>query len=601
MDLGYDLQGFFRDSFIMMIAWFLMATSFFIWGRFFSKILCLKLSGKKGIISNIWLGWIFCIFFYAIYNLFFPINAFASIIFYLPGIIIFSIKYLLKLPNLIKSLGLLKITVILLTLFVAATVSIQLPMNFDTGLYHFNNIRWANEHHIIKGLGNLHTRLGFNQLFFLYSASLNFHPYLNDYAFHCANSFLYALFCVGMILGGTITDLLLLCLFFFLPMPYFWINNPTPDMASTLVQLMVFRFIIEAIYYKQENKENLFVLIAIFSSITITLKLSNSVFAIGIVLLSLFSLNKNTEQKIDKKVLKPLFSFILSYFIVWILRGYIQTGYPLFPSTIGHINFDWSVPAETANILQKRIYAYARLNNYDYNSPLLNNYAWIPSWLKESFFCSDYDFSDDWLVNIHSIILMIFFPMTTIYWGLGSLTLSILSLILFLIWLFKLPFNIAIWKKSSMIFYLFLVEIASILFWFFVAPNPRFANGIFIILFITCLFLIKHAFPELKLTSPNHVFSKRLKYCLLFYPFIIFIACFLCDYSSNEFFFRGIYVLTKPRMKVLTTYSGLKVLIPYEGEQSWDSELPSTPEPNEKLALRGLTLDNGFCIRDIEE
>ena len=54
-------------------------------------------------------------------------------------------------------------------------------------------------------------------------------------------------------------------------------------------------------------------------------------------------------------------------------------------------------------------------------------------------------------------------------------------------------------------------------------------------------------------------------------------------------------------MKVLTTYSGLKVLIPYEGEQSWDSELPSTPEPNEKLALRGLTLDKGFCIRDIKE
>ena len=50
------------------------------------------------------------------------------------------------------------------------------------------------------------------------------------------------------------------------------------------------------------------------------------------------------------------------YFFVWVIRGYIQTGYPLFPSKIGYINFDWKVPSVLAEQTEKKIYAYARLN-----------------------------------------------------------------------------------------------------------------------------------------------------------------------------------------------------------------------------------------------
>ena len=196
MNLPFDTYGFMRDTILIMFSWFMLAISFFSWGRFLSNILNIKKNDKKGIIANIWLGFVFCIFFFSIYHLFLPINAFASSLFYFPGIIYFVIKYAKKLPKFIASIGILNLTVIVLTLFMASAVSMQVPTNFDAGLYHLNSIKWINEYHIIKGIGNLHTRLGFNQSFFLYSASLNFHPFLSDYAFHASTSFLYALFFV---------------------------------------------------------------------------------------------------------------------------------------------------------------------------------------------------------------------------------------------------------------------------------------------------------------------------------------------------------------------------------------------------------------------
>src|SRR5204863_7475062 len=54
-----------------------------------------------------------------------------------------------------------------------ANVSLRAPWNYDSGLYHFQMIRWLNEYAIVPGLGNLEPRLAFNQSYFLYPALLN--------------------------------------------------------------------------------------------------------------------------------------------------------------------------------------------------------------------------------------------------------------------------------------------------------------------------------------------------------------------------------------------------------------------------------------------
>ncbi|QNP52660.1 hypothetical protein H9L05_02570 [Hymenobacter qilianensis] len=40
------------------------------------------------------------------------------------------------------------------------------PANFDSGLYHFQTLKWLNEYPTVPGLGNLHGRLAFNSSWF---------------------------------------------------------------------------------------------------------------------------------------------------------------------------------------------------------------------------------------------------------------------------------------------------------------------------------------------------------------------------------------------------------------------------------------------------
>ena len=594
MVIPTDIYAFFRDSSFMILAWFLMATSFFVWGRFLAKLIGINISGNKGIIAKIWLGWCWGIFFFAVYHLFLPINAFASSLFYFPGIIYFFIKFGKKIPSFVKSLGWLKTSVLFLIILAASFVSIQLPLNFDCGYYYLNSIRWANEYHIIKGLGNLHLRLGFNQLYFLYSASLNFHPFLNDYAFHGANGFLYVIFASGMILGGTFIDLLLLGLFFFIPMPYYWINNPSPDVASTIIQIIAFKYFIDAVYYKYKCKEksDLISFAAIMSALMVSVKLSNVVFALGLGIVTLIFARSNPFDNIEKKKISRAFVFIGFFFCIWILRGYIQTGYLAFPSSFGKINFKWTVPERIAEYTRNCIVASARTcgQSFDINNPIMKDYKWFNFWYEWNFYKKEHFFGDDLGMNVFSAVMLIFFPMTVFSWGMGSLVFFVVSVFVFALWLIKVLCKKGLFYKTNILFYLLLFDAFSITFWFLVAPDFRFANAMFIILFVISLMMLKELFPKISINS-------GVKKAMMFYPLVIFVWCFYISFSMNEFAINGIIVLKKIPMKTFVTESGMKLLVPARGKQPWDSELPSTPEPEPGLSFITDKIEDGIYIK----
>ena len=596
MNLPFDVFTFCRDSLLMILAWFLLAISYFSWGRFFSKILNINISGNKGLIKNIWLGWTFSIFFFSIYHLFLPINLTASIVFFIPAIIFFLIKYSIKLPYFLKSIGWLKLTAIIFTIFAASAVSIQLPLNFDTGYYHLNSIRWANECHIVKGIGNLHDRLGFNQLYFLYAASLNFHPFLNDYAFHAANGFLYAIYAVGMILGGTFIDLLLLCLFFFIPMPYYWINNPTPDIASTLIQIFVFKYLLEVFFYNSNSKErsSYIAFAAVLSAFMVCIKLSNAILALGFGITTFLFTKKFTFEQFEKKIIQRSFVFIVILFTIWIIRGYIQTGYLAYPSSIGKINFAWTVPERIALNQRNSIYASARTcgQSFDINEPMVKNNEWFEFWFKWNFIDTNRFFIEkDLLNNIKDAVLLIVFPMTEFMWGTGSLTMFITSIILFIVWLATYFKNKELLNQSYILLSLLIIEFLSIVIWFITVPDFRFANGMFILLFVTSILMTKAAYPKLQI-------NKKIKTFMMFYSVLIFIWCFSISYSMGEFGFCGMITLKKLPMKTFVTNSGLKLLVPAQGKQPWDSDLPATPEPEKNLVLFSSTINDGFYINE---
>lgn len=596
MNISFDVGGFFRDIVMMMLSWLLLAMSFFSWGRLLSYILDIKINGKKGIITTIWLGFVFCIFFFSFYHLFLPINVFASSFFYFGGIICFFINYGKKLNRFVKSINIINKFAILLTLFVIASIAIQQPTNFDTGYYHLNSIRWANEYHIIKGLGNLHSRLGFNQLFFLYSASLNFHPYLNNYAFHVSNSFLCALFFVGMFLNSSFIDLLILCLFFFIPMPFHWISSPTPDYASTILQIVVFRYFIEILYattINNKEKLNLFIFIAILATILVFIKLNNGVFSLGLGLSSFILIKKYPLYIYEKRKIKKAFIFIGIFFLLWMVRGYIQTGYPFYPMTLGKINFIWTVPEEMVKLERNYIYTAARccLKTFDINTAKLKDYLWFKNWFEENFFNSDYYINDNYLNNLYIIITLILFPFTINNWGFGTISLFVISILIFAFSIINYN-RILKSDKSQIMFVLFNSEILYIIFWFFTAPDPRFTYGIFIIIFVNSLLLLKD------FNYYDSIINNKIKKIIMFYPLFMFIWLFSIGYSNKEFFISKILILKKQPTREYITRFGLRVLVPARKDGILlDSDIPATPNTLEGLSLIGNDIKDGFCVK----
>ncbi|MGV2435393.1 MAG UNVERIFIED_CONTAM: hypothetical protein LVT10_11320 [Anaerolineae bacterium] len=55
----------------------------------------------------------------------------------------------------------------------SANNALLAPARYDAGLYQIQSVMWSNQFPIVRGLGNLHGRLAFNNSFHLYIAWLN--------------------------------------------------------------------------------------------------------------------------------------------------------------------------------------------------------------------------------------------------------------------------------------------------------------------------------------------------------------------------------------------------------------------------------------------
>jgi len=88
------------------------------------------------------------------------------------------------------------VVVLILLLFSVGTA--RGYMHFDSDLYHAQSIHWIETYGVVKGLANLHNRLGYNSALFPLSALFSFHwlPWAGGQSFHAVNGFLAALLCM---------------------------------------------------------------------------------------------------------------------------------------------------------------------------------------------------------------------------------------------------------------------------------------------------------------------------------------------------------------------------------------------------------------------
>ena len=539
----------------------------------------------------IWLGWACTLFVFQCIHFFFPLNIFSAGPVFIFGIAL-SVGFLVRryrrktetTPAASSTLKPARTIIVFIVLLMSAWIASRsmLPAKFyDSGLYYFNIVQWTNSFPIVPGLGNLHGRLAFNQSFFTYVAALNLHP-LFGHGRSIANGFLLLLAFLTLFevilpvlrrpsLAVQLHPLGWAPALFCFPMLAYWaLSSPglssfSPDLTSSLLQVVIFVIFARAASDFAEHRTISLcyaMTLIVLATTAITVKLSNVAFCGIVIALTLIGALKNSEKRIGDagRLCLPAVLMIL----VMCLRGVILSGAPLYPSTIGYVHADWSVPMNRVIEEKNWVYSWAR-QPLTHWSNVLGNWNWFTPWLR----------------RLTTEITGIVYPLGVF------LTLSII--IAFVAPLFSgfksarryLPHSIAL-----------LPILSGLAFWFATAPDPRFASALFMLLPV-CAILI------LMTHLQNHVKSKTFAViiCVLFVAGNLNLVhwAYRNQGALAEISLDGWQPDKQVALDLKVTKSGLAIYTPVTGDQCWNSPVPCTPYFNENLRLIDPTeMSSGF-------
>ncbi len=608
------------------------------WGVLVARLLSLDDAQTKPAFSMIWLGFAIILFLFQLLNLWFPLDWRISLSVYGIGFV-WSIPSIVTLFKNGKQSSQCDLVIYFLIIVVCASLiasrSMMPPSHGDSGLYHFSSIKWINSFAIVPGLGSLHDRLAYNQSFFAYVASLNFSPYF-PHGHNIANSFLFCLV-LSQVVAQLMTlsrpgrrllsqdpllyipPLLIFPILVYYPVRWEWLSSPMPDVASILIQLYIFLTFARMAHDTRAGKcsESDAVVVTILSVSAVTIKLSNLGFSIAVATICLYWLYVfSTDRVLLLKKLIRLCMVCGGILTVWVTRGYILSGYPLFPSPIGRLPFDWAIPLESVKHHANLICGWARKPGIHW-SEALGNWNWLGPWFRSLF-----DNGERALYPAMCAILQM----------------AILSVIIL-----KTKYTNS--NQANVRGYVLLIPpIMGIFFWFFSAPDPRFANALF--------WLLSIASSVVLLSYLHQIMSHRLYVwglCTVFVftnlGFFIFPAIkvyqkhpmfnMAADDSRNSsgahtqdtdretanndvldpinsagisaqkkimgLSVSGFHHIPKFPLIQKKTLSGLVINVPANADDTcWDSDLPCTQYFNENLRLRiPGRIDSGFSLENV--
>ena len=380
------------------------------------------------------------------------------------------------------------ISIILLAWAYLAAYKIMFPSShYDVDLYYTQTVKWLNEFPVRWGLGNLHSRLGFNQSFFSFAALLNLYP-LWGHGLAASNLF---------ILIVTVGTVVFLCRNYFSATPvvallvvltcFSWLFSPdSPGPDATIAYLQLSMFLVLLALFTLDSKDSdsradqLCSLLVLLSTLCLVIKLSSAVFVVFSLLISIKKLIAwfKSNRALAMRLISVCFVLLVAHFC----RGYALTGYPLYPSAfLGVADAPWSLPIDAAHNEIQWIYASARQGG-KLPSEVLGNWRWVASWLT-------------------ALPLKLWVIATLC----GTLTLLFILIICFT----HQSIRIAN-RRTFNTFYLYFTLVPGVLAWFLTAPNPRFLGLIpelilILTAFIFCTYLAQTNFWSMHTKAINYV------------------------------------------------------------------------------------------------
>ncbi|MBL7750722.1 MAG: hypothetical protein JNN29_05030, partial [Chitinophagaceae bacterium] len=322
-----------------------------------------------------------------------------------------------------------------------------------------------------------------------------------------------------------------------------------PDFMAVLVCWVIFWLLSKR---KVENELAVHSLIILFGFYALTIKWS----VLPIMVLALYSFTRLSYRSLPKTIYVSCIALLLLGGTL--ARNTISSGYPFFPTdSMDWVNVDWKPPKKELLDMQDYVTGFARGYKEGSTQEIINGSnarfeEWIPLWWK--------------LLTLPDKVMI-------------SLTLIALL--------------ISVIRLQSKIFReeygrLWLVSFTGLLFWWFIAPDPRFGYA-FITGLILAAFSGKIPLPDKKWLSEKSSF-------LLLLPTILIIL-----YAGYRGYKDQVYKYTLlpagPFMKdtgQVIEIEGRKLYKPIEQEGcSWNA-LPCTPDDMKGVEYRGNNMEDGF-------
>ena len=548
------------------------------YGQLAAYLLNIKKFNHNLFICN-WIGFAFLLFMLQIVHLFIPITGLVSIVIFGIGIGIAIIFFRNNLHS-IKDFWsnhrrILILTVAGCMLFAIGTASVGMlsPTHLDTGLYHLNAVNWLNSYPIVKGLGNIHGNLAYNQLFFHWVALLNFSPWLN-FGYCWANSFL-ILLAFSHLLWESINlfsaksnnsrrsakYFLVFSLPIVLYLFSFSISSLETDFLTGLMQIVLMYLLLEMIDNTGNANDQISILkiLILLAVCSVTCKLSCAVYSLSMIFsgIAVACCSGNRPIQILHSVAMVV-SLGIIIMTIWACRGIYQTGVPVYPLKAMRFDVKWAICDEQFKYDNDFIYGWARNAKGDVKKwdSTLHGWSWLPIWIKTH-------------TGSREIL--------------NSLRFASISL-LFLLFV--------CWHKSCKTYFLkpfiliYFSLLCSLVFWFFMAPDIRFAR---VLIWLTVILPLVHACTLLSRREAETVSV----FCLLL--FIVFMPYGVDNLKILTTFHEGYQKVSDGALTTRKTYSGLKIYAAKE-HLCWGAPLPATPYFNPNLKLIGNSLGDGFYV-----
>ncbi|TAK14574.1 MAG: hypothetical protein EPO32_01415 [Anaerolineae bacterium] len=469
----------------------------------------------------------------------------------------------------------------------------------DTGLYHAQAVRWAEEYAVVPGLGNLHGRLATNSSWFITAALLGYStlsvglqmffrvtggaPFAVElqallFPFHPVNSLLIGLMifhgfsAMGDWVKGARGYGVFLRIVAAVAAFYLYLDDfaaPNPDVPAALflwLTILSFTYWIERKHAGDLDENAL--LVMFFGVFAVTVKLS----ALPVLILPLYLV----VHRWRKGWLWLSAGLLVLFFLPWLGRYYVLSGYLVFPlEKIDLFNPDWKMGMDAVQDIREWILSWGRIPVLDKDDVLaMPLTTWVPIWWGN--------------LRIYVRVLL--------YLSLGASAFAAVRL-----FLDARANRLAVVGRASW-GALMVALWCGMAYWFFSAPDPRFVMGFLLPLLGVMLLYVAGAVREtgwfgwvvialaagvaglwgLKTTSS--VWQRR------------------GEHSAEQRFIAPIgYVSGRVEGfvrddVVAHEINGYTVFLPREGEDCWYAPLPCVVNLKEAVYLRGDTLQEGFRL-----